>query len=139
VQYAIEYGKQQHKDMCDEYGGDPKVCDKNFPGFNGRPDLVTVEGGHLVVYEFKPDNSKAKDKGERQVQGYLPGVVEYYQAFFEDGRNAGTQGEPDDDHGGKKFLQELKASKDTWSSDGSHLEAIPEVKTYNMCEKKFGN
>jgi hypothetical protein len=139
VQYAIEYGKKLHKDMCGEYGGDPKVCDKNFPGLNGRPDLVTVESGHLVIYEFKPDNSKAKDKGERQVAGYLPGVVAYYQAFFKDGRNAGFKDEPDSDHGGIKFLEELKASKDAWSSDGRELQAIPEVKTYNMCEKRFGN
>jgi len=139
VQYAIEYGKKQHADMCEEYGGDPKVCDKNFPGLKGRPDLVTVESGHLVIYEFKPDNSKAKDKGERQVAGYLPGVVAYYQAFFEDGRNAGFKGEPDSDHGNIKFLKQLKASRDAWSSDGSELQAIPEVKTYNMCEKRFGN
>lgn len=139
VQYAIEYGKKQHKDMCEEYGGDPKVCDQNFTGVNGRPDLVTVESGHLVIYEFKPDNSNAKSKGEKQVEGYMPGVVAYYQAFFEDGRNAGFKGAPDDDHGGIKFLKELKASKDAWSSDGSSLQAIPEVKTYNMCEKRFGN
>jgi hypothetical protein len=139
VQYAIEYGKKQHEDMCGEYGGDPKVCDKNFPGLNGRPDLVTVQSGHLVIYEFKPDNSKAKDKGERQVAGYMPGVVAYYQAFFEDGRNAGFKDKPDSDHGGVKFLEELKASKDAWSSDGRELQAIPEVKTYNMCEKRFGN
>ncbi len=139
VQYAIEYGKEKHKDMCGEYGGDPKVCDKNFPGVNGRPDLVTVQSGHLVIYEFKPDNSKAKDKGEKQVVGYLPGVVAYYQSFFEDGRNAGFKDKPDSDHGGVKFLEELKASKDAWSSDGRELQAIPEVKTYNMCEKRFGN
>jgi hypothetical protein len=90
-------------------------------------------------FSFHRDNSKAKSKGEKQVHGYLPSVVEYYQAFFEDGRNAGTNGEPDSEHGGEKFLQELKASKHAWSSDGSHLDAIPEVKTYNMCEKKLGN
>jgi hypothetical protein len=118
VQYAIEYGKKQHEEMCGRYGESPKVCDKDFPGAEGRPDLVTVESGHLVVYEFKPDNSKAKDLGWDQVKRYLAPVVSYYQNFFEDGRNGEFKGEPDSDHGGKEFLENLKQSKDAWSSDG---------------------
>ncbi len=137
VQYAIEYGKKQHEDMCGRYGEQPKVCDKDFPGADGRPDLVTVESGHLVVYEFKPDNSKAKDLGWNQVKRYLAPVADYYQKFFEDGRNGEFKGEPDSDRGGKAILEKLKQSKDTWSSDGKYLQAIPEVKTYNMCEKRF--
>lgn len=137
VQYAIEYGKQQHADMCGQYGDSPKVCDKEFSGADGRPDLVAVESGHLVVYEFKPDNSKAKDLGWDQVKRYLSPVVNYYQDFFEDGRNGGFKGEPDSDHGGKEMLEKLKQSKDAWSSDGKYLQAIPDVKTYNMCEKRF--
>ncbi len=137
VQYAIEYGKKQHEEMCDRYGDRPKVCDQRFPGMEGRPDLVTVENGHLIVYEFKPDNSKAKDLGWRQVEGYLAPVVNYYQNFFEDGRNGGFKGEPDSDHGGKEILNKLKQSKDAWSSDGKTLNVIPEVKTYRMCEKRF--
>lgn len=137
VQYAIEYGKEQHKDMCGKYGEQPRVCDQNFPGMSGRPDLVAVESGHLVVYEFKPDNSSAKDKGWKQVADYLPGVVRYYQGFFEDGRNAGFKGEPDSDHGGVDFLKKLKDSRDAWSSDGKELQAVPMVQTYRMCEKRF--
>jgi hypothetical protein len=139
VQYAIEYGKEQHQKMCGEYGGDPKVCDQRFEGLEGRPDLVTVEYGHLKVYEFKPNNNKAKSKGETQLSDYVPKVVAYYQKFFEDGRNGGFKGEPDSEHGGVKFLKELKASKDAWSTDGSLLQAIPELKTYEMCEKRFDN
>ena len=137
VQYAIEYGKKQHEEMCDDFGERPKVCDKDFSGADGRPDLVTVEGGRLIVYEFKPDNSKAKDLGWNQVKRYLAPVVSYYQKFFEDGRNGGFKDEPDSEHGGKEILEKLKESKDAWSSDGKYLQAIPEVKTYSMCDKRF--
>lgn len=137
VQYAIEYGKKQHLDMCDKFGEQPRVCDRNFPGMDGRPDLVAMDGGHLVVYEFKPDNSAAKDRGWKQVADYLPAVVSYYQSFFEDGRNGGFKGAPDSDHGGIEILKKLKNSKDAWSSDGKELQAVPMVQTYNMCEKRF--
>ncbi|MGB5053463.1 MAG: hypothetical protein WBO24_03595 [Nitrospirales bacterium] len=137
VQYAIEYGKKQHLEMCDDYGESPRVCDKDFPGADGRPDLVAVTGGHLVVYEFKPDNSKAKDLGWKQVERYLVAVANYYQNFFEDGRNGGLKNEPDSNHGGKEILMRLKESKDAWRDDGKYLQAIPEVKTYSMCEKRF--
>jgi hypothetical protein len=137
VQYAIDYGKKQHLDMCDKYGEQPKVCDRNFPGMDGRPDLVTVESGHLVVYEFKPNNSSAKDRGWKQVADYLPAVVRYYQGFFKDGRNGEFNGEPDSDHGGRAILEKLKASKEAWSSDGEELQAVPMVQTYDMCEKRF--
>lgn len=137
IQFAIEYGKKQHEEMCGRYGERPKVCDKTFPGAEGRPDLVTVESGRLVVYEFKPDTSKAKDLGWNQVKRYLEPVVRYYQNFFVDGRNAGFKGEPDSDHGGREILEKLKQSKDAWSSDGKYLQAIPEVQTYRMCDKRF--
>jgi hypothetical protein len=138
VQYAIEYGKQQHKDMCDKYGEQPRVCDRNFPGMEGRPDLVAMDGGHLVVYEFKPDNSAAKDRGWRQVADYLPAVLSYYQSFFEGGRDGGFQGAPDSDHGGLEILKKLKNSSEAWESDGKHLKApVPMVQTYNMCDKRF--
>lgn len=137
VQYAIEYGKKQHEDMCDKFGEQPRVCDKNFPGMDGRPDLVVVDSGHLVVYEFKPDNSAAKDRGWKQVQGYLSSVAAYYESFFENGRNSNFKGEPDSDHGGKKILDNLKNSADAWTSDGKHLNPVPHVETYSMCDKRF--
>jgi hypothetical protein len=137
VQYAIEYGKQQHKDMCDKFGEQPRVCDQNFPGMEGRPDLVAIEGGHLMVYEFKPNNDAAKNRGWKQVDDYLPAVVSYYQSFFEDGRNGDFKGEPDSDHGGRNILEKLKASKDAWSPDGKELLGVPMVQTYDMCEKRF--
>jgi hypothetical protein len=135
VQYAIEYGKQQHESMCQSHGGTPKVCDKNFPDFKGRPDLVTVDGGHLVIYEFKPNNDKAKSKGEKQAEEYLPEVVAYYQSFFPDGRKGKTKGVPSSDLGGENMLVQLKNS-DTWVNDNTTIEAIPHVDTYNMCEER---
>jgi hypothetical protein len=138
VQYAIEYGKQQHKEMCDRYGVSPlKICDQEYPGADGRPDLVTFDNGHLVIYEFKPDNSKAKDAGERQLERYLVAVVNYYQQYFVDGKNAGFKGEPSGDLGGKVILEKLRSSNDAWSSDGRQLQAIPQLITYNRCEKRF--
>jgi hypothetical protein len=135
VQYAIEYGKQKHESMCGSHGGTPKVCDQTFPSFKGRPDLVTVEGGHLVIYEFKPNNDRAKSNGQKQVEEYLPEVVAYYQTFFPEGRNGKTKGKPDGDLGGENMLIELKKS-DTWVNDNMTIEAIPHVDTYDMCEER---
>ncbi len=138
VQYAIEYGKKQHDYMGTRFG-DPatRVYDKNFPGIEGRPDLVAIEGGHLVVYEFKPDNSKAKARGEEQVLGYLAAVEAYYQKFFEKGRTGGFKDTPPSEYGGKDILNALQKSPEAWSGDGQTLHSIPVVETYAMCEKKF--
>ena len=135
VQFAIEYGKKQHEDMCDDFGESPRVCDKNFPGMDGRPDLVTFESGRLVIYEFKPDNSRAKSLGWDQVKDYIEPVAEYYQGFFVDGRESEFKGEPDSDHGGKAMIEKLKGSKDAWESDGRTLRVIPEVRTYRICDQ----
>ena len=138
VQFAIEYGKDQHKKMCDEYGeSGARACDQNFPSLDGRPDLVTVADGHLVVYEFKPDNSKAISKGHDQVLKYLDAVAAYYEGYFENGRKGGFKNEPDSDHGGKAILTALKKSSDAWSDDGMHLKPVPSVQTYRVCDKKF--
>lgn len=136
VQFAIDYGKKQHEDMCDDFGeSNTRVCDENFPGMDGRPDLVTFESGRLVIYEFKPDNSRAKSLGWDQVEDYLEPVAEYYQSFFVDGRESEFKGEPDSDHGGKAMIEKLKASKDAWESDGKTLRVIPEVRTYRICDQ----
>jgi hypothetical protein len=103
----------------------------------GRPDLVAVESGHLVVYEFKPDNSKAKANGQEQVIKYLDAVAAYYQSFFENGRTGGFKDANPSEYGGKGILNAIKNSPDTWSSDGRTLHTIPLVETYEMCEKKF--
>lgn len=135
VQYAIEYGKRQHVDMCRNNGDSPKVCDKEFPGADGRPDLVTFEGGQLVIYEFKPDSSKAKDLGWDQVRRYIAPVVSFYQKYLPHGQQSEITDYPNSDYGGKEMLQRLKASSNAW--DGKYLKAVPIVKTYSMCDKKF--
>lgn len=138
TQFALEYGKKKHEDMCEYYKKNGiMVCDEYFNGAEGRPDLVTVIDGHLVVFEFKPDNSKAKNLGWDQVKRYLAPVVSYYQDFFEDGRNGGFKDVPKSEYGGKKILKLLKESKNAWSSDGKYLQAIPQVETYKMCDPKF--
>ena len=96
---------------------------------------MTVEGGHLVIYEFKPNNEIAKSKGQKQVQEYLPEVVAYYQNFFPEGRNGKTNGKPDGELGGENMLIQLKNS-DTWVNNNMNIEAIPHVDTYNMCEER---
>jgi hypothetical protein len=63
IQTAMQYGKDMHDEYGRTAGGDIKVYDQNFPGVDGRPDLVTVEGGLFVIYEFKPNNSKAISQG----------------------------------------------------------------------------
>lgn len=138
VQFAIEYGKDQHKKMCDEFGeSGARACDQNFTSLDGRPDLVTVVDGHLVVYEFKPDNSKAISKGHEQVIKYLDAVAAYYENFFENGRKGGFKSEPDSEHGGKAILVALQKSSEAWSEDGMHLQPVPVVQTYRVCDKKF--
>lgn len=139
TQFALEYGQKQHREMCDRYNANSiMVCDMNFSGADGRPDLVTVRDGHLMVFEFKPDNNKAKNLGWDQVKRYLAPVVDHYQQFFEDGRNGGFKKDPDGNkHGGRKILELLKKSKEAWSSDGKYLQAIPQVETYRVCDKKF--
>lgn len=138
VLYTLEYGKKQHDDMGTRFGEpSTRAYDKNFPGIDGRPDLVAIENGHLVVYEFKPDNPKAKAKGEKQVHGYLDAVEAYYQTFFENGRTGGFKDTNPSDYGGTAILKALANSPETWSGDGQTIHSIPIVETYKMCEKKF--
>jgi Restriction endonuclease fold toxin 9 len=136
VQEAIAYGIQAHKDMCNDFKGKASACDAEFPTLSGkRPDLVTVNSNGLVIYEFKPDNSKAKSMGERQVAGYVKGVAAYYQKFFPNGRTLETNGEPDRDFGGSDMLKALKEEPRAWESDDKTLKIQTEVKTYRMCDK----
>jgi hypothetical protein len=137
TQYAIEYGKKQHIEQCDRNGELPKVCDKSWPTLSGRPDLVFVDDSGLWIYEFKPDNSDARSLGEKQVRGYVEGVEQYYQHFFQKGRTGGFTDTPDSDHGDKAILEKLEKTPRAWSSDGSALQAQWKVVSYPMCEKKF--
>jgi hypothetical protein len=135
VQYATEYGKKQHEDLCGHYSS-PKVCDKDF-GSGIRPDLVYIDPSNgLYVLEFKPDNSEAKSKGEHQLDNYVPMIKSFYEKCFPSGRT----GEPSSlssDFGGSDFLQKLKFCDSAWESDNMHLKIHREVVTYGPCDKKF--
>jgi hypothetical protein len=137
TQYAIEYGKSQHKSMCGSYGEDPRVCDKSWPSMSGRPDLVFVDGDGLWIYEFKPDNSDAKSAGEEQVREYLNGVQQYYQNFFPKGRTGEINGSPDSGYGGRTMVEKIKNNSRAWSSDGMAIQARTKVVTYSRCDKRF--
>lgn len=137
TQFAIEYGKKRHEDLCGSEGETPRICDKTWPGLDGRPDLVFVNTDGLWIYEFKPDNQKARSAGERQVRGYVDGVQRYFQQFFPKGREGGSVGTPDSDHQGESFLKKLKETPSAWSSDGSQIQARWKVVTYAMCDKRF--
>ena len=123
VQHAIEYGKQRHRDMSD--GCD--VADKSFPGSDERPDCVVF--ADCIIYEFKPDNQKAIDKGNRQLDNYRELVRRYYQDLIDNGGSA------DDDHGGSGAIQKLTDAK--CIDDDKKIAFKTEVKTYSMCENEY--
>jgi hypothetical protein len=134
IQYAIEYGKQMHKEGCRRVQG-AFVCDKGYPEAEGRPDCVAVNSDGLWVYEFKPNNQKAIDEGETQLDRYMPAVQKYYQAFFKKGRHGGFEDTPDSDHGGKEILLAIDAQDKCW--DGDKLKVRGVVDPYPMCDQKW--
>jgi hypothetical protein len=136
VQFAIEYGKQQHIDMCSKFGvSSTRVCDQRFPDFDGRPDLVVMDGGRLMVYEFKPDNVNAIKKGKKQLLDYVPVVEAYYEDYFVDGREGGFKKQPEDsDHGGQAMLDALANSPEAWS--GNQIAPKGEIATYKTCDER---
>ncbi|WP_420594614.1 hypothetical protein [Deinococcus sp.] len=137
VQYALEYGKKAHADLCSTSSAVVKVCDKTFDGLSGqRPDLVLVNSDGLWVYEFKPDNAEQIAKGEKQLDAYTPAISAYYQKYFSKGRHGGFDGAPDSDHGGEAMLKAIDDEDEAWDGD-KELEVRRGVVTYRMCEKKF--
>ncbi|GAA4018384.1 hypothetical protein GCM10022631_34180 [Deinococcus rubellus] len=137
VQFALEYGKKAHADLCSSASAVVKVCDRTFDGLSGqRPDLVLVNGDGLWVYEFKPDNRDQISKGEKQLDAYAPAIAAYYQKFFLKGRHGGFDGEPDSDHGGAAMLKAIDDESDAWHGD-TQLEVRRAVVTYQVCEKPF--
>ncbi len=138
IQTCIEYGKKMHDEYGATVGEEPRIYDQEFPGVDGRPDLVTIEDEKFVIYEFKPNNQAAMEEGVEQLERYVPGVVAYFEEFFEDGCNKGfTDKSPSSDHKGRAFLKKLKNARDAWSPDGSHLVPVYQVLTYNMCDRNL--
>jgi hypothetical protein len=138
VQTAVAYGQAQHLEMCDEYGDSdkPKLCDVPFANMdNRRPDLIAFEGTRMVIYEFKPDNQRAKDRGLEQLETYAPYVQDFFEKYFVSGPNKGYTGVPDDKYQGQKMLDAIKAAKDSWHD--TDLQVDTKLATYNMCDNPF--
>jgi hypothetical protein len=130
VQYAVEYGKDRHSDMESSSSYACDVKDESFDGADGRPDCVSASlgsSGNCTVFEFKPENQKAKDKGDAQLSRYVPAVTRYYERMIAEGRT------PDDRYGGQKIIDLIKAR----CMSGSNVRFEPKVATYRMCEKKY--
>jgi hypothetical protein len=134
VQYAIEYGKDMHKKMAGDYGSPPKIADKEFSGI--RPDLVFIDGSGCWIYEFKPKNSAAENKGRDQLKGYKEVVEKYFEEKFPNGRK-GDFLSNDSDHGGADFLKKLQECEKCWTSDGSQIIINTDVISYSPCELKY--
>jgi Restriction endonuclease fold toxin 9 len=123
VQYAIEYGKQQHRRMESAY--DCQVKDREFPSAGGRPDCVSAS--RCTVFEFKPNNDRAKRKGEQQLGRYVTAVEDYYESSIEKRQLPGS------DYGGQEIITKLTAR----CMSGSSVELDARVETYAMCRKEF--
>jgi hypothetical protein len=122
IQYAIEYGKQQHASMERRFSCD--VADKPYPNAGGRPDCVNVS--RCMVYEFKPNNQRARSQGNEQLGRYVPAVNRYYAQFLQGGA-------PSSELGGSSIMETIKRS---CVRDGRVVFA-GEVAPYNMCEKRY--
>jgi hypothetical protein len=138
VQLATQYGIKMHEQKCEEYGvKETRVCNKKFPGISDRerPDLVVIDDGYLKVYEFKPENSKAKADGEKALNDYVPAVAAYYQSFFPNGRAGGIDKNKsqDGERRTKEIAEALEKSAKAWNGD--KLNVQKELKTYTMCSK----
>ena len=139
VQYAIEYGKQMHIELCDKMRSlaikdSPVVCEKQFErGF--QPDAVFVNEHGLQVYEFKPDSSEAIYAGEKKLNGYFMDVAKYYQQFFEhlDGKHVIKKNLPSNLIGGMAMLEAILTYGE-WR--GNELVANPHVYAYSPCEMR---
>lgn len=138
IQYAIEYGKQKHNDMDSSSDYQCDVADKEISGADGRPDCISAR--KCTVYEFKPDNDRAKSKGEEQLARYVPAVNQYYS-------NQITGKEtPDSDLGGSDIIKLIHENKDCyegdWPDGGDPNGEIRtkfkgEIKTYTPCENTY--
>lgn len=125
VQHAIEYGKQQHKKMEGESRHACEVRDESFPGSAERPDCVS--GSQCIIYEFKPDNAKAKAKGETQLKGYKSSVEKYYQASMD------RRQTPDSKHGGKAMMGKIVAK----CLQNGKVVFKTKISAYQMCQMKY--
>lgn len=138
IQFAIEYGRQKHEDMGRSSDFYCDVVDKDIPGAEGRPDCISAR--RCMVYEFKPDNDRAKGEGGKQLDRYVPAVNQYYSNFIN------RKETPDSDHGGSDIIKRIHENKDCyegdWPDGGDPAGEIKtkfrgEVRTYRPCENTY--
>src|SRR5258707_5424474 len=138
IQYAMEYGKQKHEDMGRSSDFYCDVVDKEISGADGRPDCISAR--RCMVYEFKPDNDRAKSKGQEQLSRYVPAVNQYYSALIT------RKDTPDSDRGGSDIIKRIHENKDCyegdWPDGGDPKGEIRtkfkgEVRAYRPCENTY--
>lgn len=138
IQYAMEYGKQKHEDMGRSSDFYCDVVDREISGADGRPDCISAR--RCTVYEFKPDNDRAKSKGEEQLSRYVPAVNQYYSGLIT------RKDTPDSDRGGSDIIKRIHENKDCyegdWPDGGDPNGEIRtkfkgEIRTYRPCENTY--
>ncbi len=124
IRYAIDYGVAQHTSMQSSYG-----CDAHDVGFgtSDRPDCIVLE--RCMIYEFKPDNDRAKRNGRVQLDRYKPLVENYYTNLVRNGQDA------DSDHGGSGAIAKLKQAGCV--SDDGTVTFNTAVAPYAMCANNY--
>lgn len=79
------------------------------------------------MFEFKPNNDRAKRKGAEQLGRYVTAVEDYYESLIEKRQLPGS------DYGGQEIITKLTAR----CMSGSSVELDGRVETYDMCRKEF--
>ncbi len=127
IQFAMQYGKQKHEDMGRSSDFYCDVVDKAIPGADGRPDCISAR--KCMVYEFKPDNSRAVGAGNEQLSRYVPAVNQYYSGL-----------------GGSDIIKRIHENKSCyqgeWPDGGDPKGEIRtkfqgDIKTYRACENTY--
>ncbi|MFA6093120.1 MAG: hypothetical protein WCU88_08390 [Elusimicrobiota bacterium] len=119
IQEAIEYGKAKHTELTGRY-----ACDVHDIPLGGptRPDCINILNSGCAIYEFKPDNDKAKAKGMRQIQGYIKQAGDYYTKCL--GGSCGSS-----ILGGTAAFDAMKKT----CNKGNRIVFLGDLKTYPKC------
>ena len=131
MQFAARYGVQKHNDMGRSSGC--FLADITFEHGRGgtRPDCVKPNG--CKILEFKPNNDRAVDAGDEQLDGY-PGYLEQATTYYEKFLPISAGNFPDDKLGGEKIMLEFERYG---CIKGGRLDLDGEVVTYEMCASPF--
>lgn len=124
VQFAVNYGKQQHKRMENE---SRYQCDAKDQYFGGkRPDCVSAR--LCKIFEFKPRNSTAISKGKNQLTTYKPLVERYYAEHIV------KHTTPPSNYGGRTAVIKMLKNTSCWNRSSKRLSFKKEVATYPPCK-----